>query len=125
MDHQSHAISWFEIPVLDMERAKAFYEAIFAVSLKTMHINESDLAIFPHAPGMVGGALVKEKILEPCKNGAVLYLNADPDLQVVLNRLEKAGGELLTPKMPIGDGMGFIAYFRDTEGNSIGLHSDN
>ena len=125
MDNKSDALSWFEIPTQDFERAIKFYEEIFDVKLKIWENNESVMAVFPSGEGKIGGALVKEKVMGTCKNGVIVYLNANPDLQIVVDRLEKAGGELLTPKLQITEEIGYMAYFRDTEGNTIGLHSKN
>jgi predicted enzyme related to lactoylglutathione lyase len=55
--------------------------------------------------------------------GVVLYLNGDPDLDNVLNKVEGAGGKVVMPKVSIGDN-GFMAFFIDTEGNKMGLHSN-
>lgn len=123
MDNTSNALSWFEIPTIDFNRAIKFYETIFEIKLKIWDNNESKMAVFPSGEGKVGGALVKEQVMGTCKNGTMVYLNANPDLQTVVNKLEQAGGELLTPKMLIAEGVGYMAYFRDTEGNTIGLHS--
>lgn len=125
MDNKSNAISWFEIPTIDIQRATKFYETIFDIKFKTWENNESLMAVFPSGEGMIGGALVQEKVMKTSKNGNMIYLNADPDLQIVVDKLERAGGELLTPKMQISADNGFMAYFRDTEGNTIGLHSNN
>ena len=123
MDNNSNAISWFEIPVENMDRAIKFYKTIFDIEFNMWENNESLMAVFPSGKGKVGGALVKEKALDPSRNGNMIYLNANPDLKIITDRLEQAGGELLTPKMFIAEGVGFMAYFRDSEGNTIGLHS--
>ena len=57
-------------------------------------------------------------------DGAVIYLNANPDLQLVLNRVEKAGGKILMPKVLIDENTGNMAFILDTEGNKVGLHSN-
>lgn len=125
MNDKSHAISWFEIPTEDLERAIKFYESIFNIKFTMWENNESIMAVFPSGKGMISGALVQEKIMKFNKNGNMVYLNANPDLQIVVDKLEQAGGELLTPKMLITKEVGYMAYFRDTEGNTIGLHSDS
>ncbi len=120
-----NVISWFEIPTNDLERAIKFYETIFDIKLKIWENNESVMAVFPNAEGKISGALVSEKVMKTSQNGVIVYLNANPDLQAVVDKLEQAGGELLTPKLLIDESIGYMAYFRDSEGNTIGLFSDN
>jgi predicted enzyme related to lactoylglutathione lyase len=67
--------------------------------------------------------LVKSDDHKPSMEGVVLYLNGDPDLDNVLNKVEGAGGKVVMPKVSIGDN-GFMAFFIDTEGNKMGLHSN-
>ncbi len=67
--------------------------------------------------------MVKSDDHKPSMEGVVLYLNGDPDLDNVLNKVEGAGGKVVMPKVSIGDN-GFMAFFIDTEGNKMGLHSN-
>jgi hypothetical protein len=117
----ANAINWFEIPVSDMERAARFYSAIFGVELATMETMGMLMSFFPAENG-VGGALVKSADHIPSTAGAVLYLNGGDDLAPVLERVDSAGGTVVMPKTGIGEN-GFIAFFTDTEGNKVGLHS--
>ena len=55
--------------------------------------------------------------------GIVVYLNVTDQMQAVLDRIEPAGGKIAMPPTDIG--FGFIAFFLDTEGNKVGLHSEN
>jgi predicted enzyme related to lactoylglutathione lyase len=73
--------------------------------------------------GGVGAAIVKGPNHKPSKDGVKVYLNANPDLNMVLERVPAAGGSIVMEKTPIGDGMGYFAGFADTEGNTIWLHS--
>ena len=82
-------------------------------------------------PGVVEGAhmnhpdfRVKGKMdgISPGPGGALVYLNVDGDLDGVLKRIPSAGGAVIKPRTSIGE-HGFIAIFKDTEGNSVGLHS--
>lgn len=124
MDHTTNSINWFEIPVIDLTRAKAFYETIFDVTLGDMDMGEMKMASFPYEAmsGKATGALAQSPNHKPSKEGVILYMNANPDLSAVLGRVEAAGGTIAAPKMPIGE-YGNIAYIVDTEGNHIGLHS--
>jgi predicted enzyme related to lactoylglutathione lyase len=131
----SHAISWFEIPVLDFDRAKKFYETIFATSFQTMQAGQTGprLALFPvDLSQRVGGALACGRGYQPAREiagtgavreGVKVYLSAGPDLGLVLARVEAAGGRVAVPKTQISPEFGFMGAFVDTEGNWVGLHS--
>jgi predicted enzyme related to lactoylglutathione lyase len=84
------------------------------------------MAFFPweSGSGKANGALVQGDMHKPSADGVKIYLNGDPDLQPVLDRATAAGGQIIMPKTPIGDGMGFMAFMIDTEGNVVGLHSN-
>jgi predicted enzyme related to lactoylglutathione lyase len=60
---------------------------------------------------------------KPSIDGVVIYLNANPDIDVVISRIEGAGGKILMPKIMISKDIGSMAFFADTEGNKIGLHA--
>jgi predicted enzyme related to lactoylglutathione lyase len=114
-------ITWFELPVTDLSRAKAFYEKVLATSLKEEVFAGTSMALFPYVPGGVGGALVKGPPLSPSLDGTVVYLDTRGELDACLARVSAAGGAVLMPRTDIGD-PGFIAFIRDTEGNRVGLH---
>jgi uncharacterized protein len=123
----NNAISWFEIGVTDLERATRFYETIFGDALIPMDLDSIKMRMFPitDIENGVGGALVdsggfhKPSVTE----GPLIYLNANPDLQIVLDKIGGAGGNILIPKTAISPDYGFMAVFIDSEGNRIGLHS--
>lgn len=118
----ANAINWFEIPVTDIERAKKFYGTIFGVELVDLDLDpEVKMAMFPAENG-VSGALLAGESYEPSYSGSLVYLNGGDDLKVVQDRVEAAGGKVLREKMSIGEN-GFVAFFEDTEGNRVGLHS--
>lgn len=126
MNAQVNAINWFEIPAEDINRAKAFYETIFGIEMKVEETMPGmQMASFPYEPGSgkVAGAVVQGQMHQPSQAGAVLYLNANPDLSSVLEKVDAAGGQVVMPKMKISDEIGSMAFFVDTEGNKIGLHS--
>lgn len=127
MENAINAINWFEIPVSDVERAVAFYQNVFAVNLEQAEMMGMHMAMFPYNPmsGKVAGALVKSDMHKPSTEGAVLYLNGNPDLSVALGKVEAAGGQVVMPKTLIDEQTGYMAFFVDTEGNKVGLHSNN
>jgi predicted enzyme related to lactoylglutathione lyase len=71
----------------------------------------------------VSGALVQSENHIPSAEGVVLYLNANPDMSPVLERIAQEGGHIVLPKTLISPEIGFMAFFIDTEGNKVGLHS--
>jgi predicted enzyme related to lactoylglutathione lyase len=119
----ANALNWFEIPASNFDRAKAFYNTIFEFELSTdMDPGEGYLmGMFPFQDG-VSGAIMQGEGYTPSVDGSLVYLSAGDDLSHVLGRVESAGGEVIMPKTSIGEN-GFIAYFQDSEGNKIGLHS--
>jgi predicted enzyme related to lactoylglutathione lyase len=125
MSAETNAINWFEIPAKDIVRAKTFYESIFEIKMHEMEMTDMKYAMFPFDPmnAKVAGALAQSPMHTPGSTGSIIYLNANPDLQQVLDRIEKAGGKITMPKTSIGQN-GFMAFFTDTEGNNIGLHSN-
>lgn len=123
-----NAINWFEIPAIDIDRAKLFYETIFGFEMFDLDIGDGlQMALFPAESGTVGGALIqKEKLYTPSEEfGSLLYLNANPDLGKVLDKVEKAGGKISTPKRLITEDNGYMAVIIDSEGNRIALHSNH
>lgn len=121
------AIVWFEIPVLDLERATQFYQTVLDNTFEREEMGGTKMALFPNHGGAngIGGALVLSPMHKPSDKGTVVYLNAGPDLQVALSRVEKAGGKVTMPKTLIHETIGYMAFFIDSEGNSIALHSQN
>ena len=121
-----HAISWFEIPSVDIDRAQKFYEAIFDIQMIPADIAQIKMRMFPISDMMnIGGAVVyNSEFYKPsATDGILVYLNGNPDVQVVLDRVEAAGGKILLPKTQITPEHGYMALIMDTEGNRIGLHS--
>jgi uncharacterized protein len=119
----AHAINWFEIPVKNFERAKAFYEAVLQIEM-IKPFPDMKYAMFPAdmENGEIGGGIVEEQGYEPAQTGSLIYLNGGDDLSVPLSRVEAAGGKIVLPKTSIGPN-GFMAHFIDTEGNKIAFHS--
>lgn len=119
----SNPVGWFEIPVTDMARAKAFYEHVLNVKLQSMNIGTLEMAFFPMRPGTTGaaGALMKGEVYKPSKQGVQIYFTAR-DIDGVLQRVQEQGGKVVLPKTRIGP-FGYIASFEDSEGNRIGLRA--
>lgn len=125
MSSATNALNWFEIPATDISRAKKFYETVFEIKMEEMEMPGMKYAMFPFDPtnGKVAGGLAQSPMHVPGSTGAIVYLNANPDLQKILDRIENAGGKITMPKTSIGEN-GFMAFFTDSEGNTMALHSN-
>lgn len=119
----SNPVGWFEIYVQDMDRAKAFYEAVFETKLSELPSPGIQMWAFPMSMEATGasGALVKMPGLPSGGNSTLVYFSCE-DCAVEGARVGKAGGKVEREKMSIGE-YGFIVLAKDTEGNLIGLHS--
>jgi predicted enzyme related to lactoylglutathione lyase len=124
MEMTVNAVSWFDIPVGDFDRAKAFYSAIFDFTMPEIAMGPMRMGMLLHEQGKgVGGAIVAGGGRAPSATGTMVYLAAGRDLTSVLDRVPAAGGAVVQPKALIAPGMGYFAIFTDTEGNAVGLHS--
>lgn len=128
---ENSILTCFEIPISDTKRAKKFYETILGIEMTTRVFEETqeELTFFPFNPnvlqatsGRVTGVLSKSKTRTPSDKGIFVYINASPDLQTVLDRVEKAGGRFVQAKVIAP--FGAIATIIDSEGNQIGLHAE-
>lgn len=121
----ANALNWFEIPVKDFQRAKKFYETVLGQPMYESVMGNAQMGFFPMGEDNkgVGGAITKEEGAEPCDKGTMVYLNANPDLDPMLARVEGAGGKVIVPRTMVSEEIGFIGVFIDTEGNKVALHS--
>ena len=126
MDKTTNALNWFEIPAVDLDRASKFYGTIFGIQMEPWdEMMGMKMSGFPSdmGNGKVSGALVKSQFHKPAGDGVVVYLNAQPKIQDVIDRIEPAGGKVVMPRTQISPEIGVMAFFIDTEGNRIGLHA--
>ncbi len=127
MAPDKNPVGWFEVPVLDMDRAMKFYETVLGVMLERHQMGPLDMAWFPSVPEGMGamGTLVKhEDFYKPSQEGSLLYFTAfSGDLSNELSRVEGAGGKILMSRKQIAEEYGFMALCLDTEGNRFALHS--
>jgi predicted enzyme related to lactoylglutathione lyase len=116
----SNSIYWFEIPAQDIDRAIAFYSAIFDTELQKMEVNQGyPMAMLPESLGG-GGAIVQGDIYIPTEGGVLIYLNVGDQFDSIYEKVEAAGGKIAMPKHSMGE-YGFSAFIIDSEGNKIGL----
>ena len=115
----------FELPADNEERAKSFYQKVFGWDISKYpgmeyHVvgtTEVDPKTrMPTQPGAINGGLTKRN--NEVKN-TVITVDV-PDIEAALKNIEKLGGKMVRKKEPVAD-IGFTAYFKDTEGNIVGL----
>ena len=126
MDSSVNILNWFEVSVSDITRAKKFYETIFSVTMEEQEMMGMKMAFFPfEMNGKLSGGLVQSDMHKPSADGVKVYFNGNPDLDVALSKVEAAGGKVTMPKGKISDEIGYMAFFIDTEGNGVALHSNS
>jgi len=116
-------VNWFEIPIVDMTRAKSFYEAVFGLQISVNQMGQLEMGFIPMDNNAYGaaGSLVKGEGYMPSHTGTLVYFSV-PDMESVIERIKQSGGRILLPRTSIGE-YGFVAHFEDTEGNKVALHS--
>jgi len=120
-----NAVTWFEIPAQDFDRAVKFYEALLQVSLRRELFDGAMNGIFPYeADKEIGGAVAQIPYAKPGGEGAIVYLNARSVtiLDQALAQAEQLGGSVVMPNTDLGP-IGYVALVTDTEGNRVGLHA--
>ena len=117
-------VTWFEIPVNDMNRAKQFYETVFKIDIKLVDLGGLQMGWFPNKGEDNGatGTLIKQYSYIPSSEGTLVYFSSK-NVQNELDRVVEAGGQLYLKKTQISEEHGFMGVFIDTEGNRIALHS--
>jgi uncharacterized protein len=125
--HRAHVAVWFEIPASDLDRAQDFYEAILGTKMERMQMGEADMAVFPYEQPNVSGSIIAAPEFAGKSNGTpvgpIVYINCDGKLDTVAERVEAAGGKLMSPRVQLPGDMGAFFQIRDTEGNRVGIHA--
>lgn len=116
-------VTIIEIPVTDFKRAVNFYKNILNLPIEEFEMGGNQMGVIQAENELVNVCLVKGDGYQPTENGTIIYLNAENDLQLILDRVESNGGKIIVPKSDISPDMGYYAIFTDTEGNKTGLHS--
>ncbi len=118
-------VTWFEIPVTDMVRAKAFYEKVFDIEMNVQQMDGITMGWFPNTnqTGVATGTLIDAgEHYKPSSDGVLVYFSCE-DVSNEIGRVEGAGGKVVSDKKQISESNGYMAYFIDSEGNRIALHS--
>lgn len=119
----SSFVSIIEIPVTDLERATAFYEALLGIQIERAEMDGVQMGIFPYENEAVSVVLAQGADYQPSSNGVLLYLHATKGIESALEVVTQQGGHILLAKTLISDDMGYYALFTDCEGNKMGLHA--
>ena len=113
---------WFDIPVVDLERATSFYAEVLAVKVEKESFDDFQFSIIEHSDGN-GGCLVPKPNEVSSDKGILLYLNVHGRIRDAVQKVQDNGGNVLQEVHSIGP-HGFRAIVVDSEGNRIVLHSD-
>lgn len=120
----SNLINWFEIPVVDFDRALNFYRWVLQTEIEVVDCGEEKMGCFPWDGEGVTGVISLAPGFLPSENGVQITFEGGDDLNYFLDRVEKAGGKIVRPKTKIeAEGRGYFAQFMDTEGNRLGVYS--
>jgi predicted enzyme related to lactoylglutathione lyase len=114
----------FEIPADDVDRARDFYRQAFGWNIQPMpemdytivSTTETDESGMPKDPGAINGGMAKR---DASFSTPVITVDVD-DIDAALEKIGSLGGSTVTERTPVGD-MGWAAYFKDSEGNLMGL----
>jgi hypothetical protein len=116
--------TYFEIPVNDLERAIKFYSFVFGCDFSKDVVHGNEMAFFPFENGSgITGALAKGETYKPTISGTLIYL-ATSNIDETLGKIVGRGGEILFPKSEVPK-YGWVAEFKDCEGNRVALFQKN
>lgn len=121
--HDKDAITWFEIPSVDLQRAVRFYGDMLGQPLKRMEMFGAPFYAFAYQPPGVGGCVVRQDSQRPSDQGTIPYLRCPAPLADALARATAAGGRTVQAPLDLPDDMGKVAQIIDSEGNRVGLHA--
>ena len=113
--------TYFEIPVSDLERAIKFYSSVFGCEFTRDNVHGNEMALFSFNGNAAGitGALAKGETYKPSTSGSLIYLSSE-NIEKTLEKVTSLGGKILFPRTAAGV-YGFVAEFKDLEGNRIAL----
>ena len=118
----NHTIAWVDIPVLNLDRAIAFYSKILGVPVQKISENAFEFGLLPHEDENVSGCLCVIPDRKPSQEGLLVYLNVEGRLTEAVEAARAMGQKILAEKAQIGP-YGHRAVILDTEGNAIALYS--
>lgn len=113
---------WIDIPVVDLNRAIGFYQAILGKPVEKISEHGFEFGLLPHIQNNVSGCLCAMPERKPSQNGPLVYLNLEGELDRAVKQVEQHGGKIVKAKEQIGP-YGHRVLVLDTEGNGIALYS--
>ena len=120
----AQTLVWFDVPVLDLDRAIGFYSAVLGVTVKKEDFGpDFSIGMLPHEEGQTGGCLAKNDDFKPSADGIMVYFNCNGRLRAAVAMVNTNGGTVQKDVHAIGP-YGFRAEVLDSEGNCIALHSE-
>jgi hypothetical protein len=130
-DDMDNTVVWADIPVTDMDRAIEFYSQVLQQEIRRVEGLEGVALVAPpndfdpsdvQGPAPVSFDLALGEGMTPGTSGCTIYLNSRGDPEGMLQRAADAGGQILMPVTDMGEMVGSIGFFLDSEGNRIGVH---
>jgi predicted enzyme related to lactoylglutathione lyase len=122
-DATKSQVVWFDVPVMDLDRAVRFYSAVLGCKVAKQEAAPGMfLGVLPHEGQAIGGCLVVARDNSPSDHGVLVYLNCDGRLNEAVDAVALHGGSVLEGVHAIGP-YGSRAIVKDSEGNRVALHS--
>lgn len=127
MGEKKNVVGWFEIPVIEMDRAMKFYQEVLGIKIYRHTLGPLDMAWFQEneaGEGSPGSLVCYPEFYKPSVDGTLIYFTSPSgDCGNELARVEKAGGKLIRDKRLISEDVGYMGLLIDSEGNRIAIHS--
>lgn len=121
----AQTLVWFDVPVLDLDRAIRFYSGVLGAPVKKEEIEGISLGMLAMPDGAQMGCLVAGvDDFKPSADGVMVYFNCNGRLRAAVTAVKAGGGTVQKDVHAIGP-YGFRAEVLDSEGNCIALHSEN
>ena len=119
----TNTIVWSDIPVTDMPRAAKFYEHLTGFPVLMMPETNDTVAIFGGPEGADERIVSADLYVggKPSHDGATVYFGSGGNIDGMAARVVEAGGKILQQKQFMGDMVGWIVFFEDSEGNRVGI----
>ena len=122
LNQKHNRLVWFDIPVTDLERAADFYRTVLNIKVEVQNFGDVHFGVLEHEEGN-GGCLVPNPEEAGAPAGILVYLNVNGRIRSALNSVKTAGGQVIQEIHSLGP-HGFRALIKDSEGNTLALHSE-
>lgn len=122
LNQKHNRLVWFDIPVIDLQRAADFYRSVLNIKVEVQNFGDVHFGVLEHEEGN-GGCLVPNPEEAGAPGGILVYLNVNGRIRSALNSVKSAGGQVIQDTHSLGP-HGFRALIKDSEGNTLALHSE-